>query len=295
MSQDTYRHAEALVDTTWLEAHLGDAQVRVFDGTVYLHPVEEGADAPYRVESGRADYEAGHIPGAGFLDLPGELSDPDSRLRFMAPPAEQFARVMGAHGVGDQSRVVLYSRGSMMWATRLWWMLRAFGFDGAAVLDGGFYKWAAEGRPVSTEPSSYPSVAFKARPRPELIAGKEEVLAAIGRDGTCILNALGEEQHRGDGPATYGRAGRIPASVNVPVRGLVDPETRALLPPEELRRRFADVGAMDSGRVITYCGGGIAASGDALVLTLLGHANVAVYDGSMSEWASDPALPMETG
>ncbi len=287
-----FTNPQYLVDTAWLAERLEDPDVRIFDCTVQL-----GLDPGNRasVESGRDGWEQGHVPGSGFLDLPGELSDRDTGLRFMMPPPEQFADALGRHGVGPGARVVLYDTATGSWAARVWWMLRAFGFDGAAVLDGGFYKWAAEGRPVSTEPSSYPSVAFKARPRPELIAGKEEVLAAIGRDGTCILNALGEEQHRGDGPATYGRAGRIPASVNVPVRGLVDPETRALLPPEELRRRFADVGAMDSGRVITYCGGGIAASGDALVLTLLGHANVAVYDGSMSEWASDPALPMETG
>ena len=287
-----FTNPQYLVDTAWLAERLEDPDVRIFNCTVQLR-LDPGNRAS--VESGRDGWEQGHVPGSGFLDLPGELSDRDTGLRFMMPPPEQFADALGRHGVGPGARVVLYDTATGSWAARVWWMLRAFGFDGAAVLDGGFYKWAAEGRPVSTEPSSYPSVAFKARPRPELIAGKEEVLAAIGRDGTCILNALGEEQHRGDGPATYGRAGRIPASVNVPVRGLVDPETRALLPPVELRRRFADVGAMDSGRVITYCGGGIAASGDALVLTLLGHANVAVYDGSMSEWASDPALPMETG
>lgn len=287
-----FENPQYLVDTAWLAEHPADADLRVFDCTVQLR-LAPGNRA--NVESGGEAWARGHVPGSGFLDLPGELSDRETKLRFMMPPPDQFAEAMGRHGVGPGVRVVLYDTATGSWAARVWWMLRAFGFDYAAVLDGGYHKWLSEGRPASIAPCVYPAATFVARPRPELIAGKEEVLAAIGRDGTCILNALGEEQHRGDGPATYGRAGRIPASVNVPVRGLVDPETHALLPPEELRRRFANVGAMDSGRVITYCGGGIAASGDALVLTLLGHPDVAVYDGSMSEWATDPSLPMETG
>jgi thiosulfate/3-mercaptopyruvate sulfurtransferase len=295
MSQDTYRHAEALVDTTWLEAHLGDAQVRVFDGTVYLHPVEEGADAPYRVESGRADYEAGHIPGAGFLDLPGELSDPDSRLRFMAPPAEQFARVMGAHGVGDQSRVVLYSRGSMMWATRLWWMLRAFGFDRAAVLDGGFEAWRDEGRAIETGGAAQvPPGTFTPRPRPGLFVDRQAMVAAMQDAGTVTLNALTAELHRGES-ARYGRPGRIPGSVNVAHVDLVDADSHRFVASAHARARFEAVGARPEKRILAYCGGGIAATLDAFILHQLGYGDLAVYDGSMSEWAKDQTLPMETG
>ena len=109
-------------------------------------------DAPYRVVPGRAEYDAAHIPGAVFLDIQGQISDPDTRLKFMAPSAERFADAMGALGIGDDSRVVLYSAGNIMWATRVWWMLRAFGFDRAALLDGGWEKWQAEGRPVSSAP-----------------------------------------------------------------------------------------------------------------------------------------------
>ena len=115
------------------------------------------------------------------------------------------------------------------------------------------------------------------------------------RFGSCLLNALTGKQHQGSGGAHYGRKGRIPTSVNVPARGIVDRGTNAYLPIEELRQRLAQVGATAAGRVITYCGGGIAASNDAFILTLLGHENVSVYDASMSEWAADPSLPMETG
>jgi thiosulfate/3-mercaptopyruvate sulfurtransferase len=282
---------QQLVSTDWLAEQLGDGDLRVLDCTVFLRR-EAGA---FRVEGGREEFAQGHIPGSAYADLPGELSDRDSALRFMMPPPEQFAEAMSSLGVGEGTRVVTYDRAGGMWASRVWWMLRAFGFDDAAVLDGGWKKWTAEGRAVSADAPSYPAARFVARPRPELIAGREEVLAAVGDGATCILNALSEEQHRGEGPAGYGRAGRITSSVNVPAASIVDAETNAFLPLDELRERFEAVGATGSERVITYCGGGIAASSDAFVLTLLGVDNVAVYDGSLSEWAADPALPMETG
>jgi thiosulfate/3-mercaptopyruvate sulfurtransferase len=180
-----------------------------------------------------------------------------------------------------------------MWAARIWWMLRAFGFDNAAVLNGGFRKWTLEGRPVATDDGVRPARTFTPRPRPELIADKAQVLAGVGDGATCLLNALSAEQHAGTGGADYGRPGRITGSVNVVARELVDPKTHAYLPAEELRARFAAVGALDAGTVITYCGGGIAASSDAFVLALLGKRDVALYDASLSEWANDPSLPME--
>jgi thiosulfate/3-mercaptopyruvate sulfurtransferase len=283
----------SLVTTDWLAQHLHDPGIRVLECTVYLHP----ADVPggFRVESGRAKWREGHIPGAGFADLQEDLSDRSSSLRFMMPPAAQFAEAMGRYGVGDGVRVVLYDRAVNMWAARIWWMLRAFGFDAAAVLDGGFKKWTREGRALATDDGAAPPRSFTARPRPGLIADKAGVLAALGDDRTCVLNALTAEQHRGTGGTTYGRAGRIAGTVNVPARDLVDPDTHAYLPLETLRAKFAAAGALDARRVVAYCGGGIAASSDAFVLTLLGRPDVAVYDASLSEWANDPSLPMETG
>ena len=282
---------EYLVQTDWLAEHLDDPSLRVLECTTILHPMPDGG---YRAESGRATWAAGHIPRSGFADLTGELSDSTSSLRFMMPPAEQLAAAMGKLGVGDGTRVVLYDRAVNMWAARVWWMLRAVGFDNAAILNGGWRKWTLEGRPVSTEPCRYPPAKLVARPRPQLFADKSAVLAGVGDTATCILNALTEEQHRGTGGVHYGRPGRIAGSANVAARSLVD-STHAYLPLDELRKRFADAGVLASGRVITYCGGGIAASSDAFVLAMLGHDNVAVYDASLSEWARDPSLPMETG
>ena len=288
-----FARPQHLVETAWLAEHLGDPGLRVLECTVFLQP----ADVPggVRVESGRTKWSEGHIPGAGFIDLQDELSDRTSTLRFMMPPAAQFAEAMGRAGVGPGVQVVLYDRNYTMWATRIWWMLRAFGFDDAAVLNGGFRKWSLEGRPVATDAGTRPARTFTPRPRPALMTDKTGVLGALAGSGACVLNALSEEQHRGTGGNTYGRPGRIAGSVNVAARDLVDPKTHAYLPADVLRAKFQAVGALDAKRVVTYCGGGIAASSDAFVLTLLGRDDVAIYDASMSEWANDPTLPMERG
>ncbi|MGE5595424.1 MAG: sulfurtransferase [Hyphomicrobiales bacterium] len=293
-----FERPQFLVSTEQLEHRLGEEKLRILDCTVFLRPPagDSGAErARWVAESGRADYEKGHISGAVFADLVGELSDPDAPLPFTMPSADRFAAAMSKLGVGEGTRVVCYDANLSMWATRVWWMLRAFGFDSAAVLDGGWKKWSTEGRPVTTDLPTYLPGNFVARPRPQLIASKADVLAAVGDGATCVVNALTPEQHRGEGPNVYGRPGRIAGSVNVSARDIVDRETGAFLPAEELRKRFEGAGARQAERVITYCGGGIAATSDAFVLTLLGHDNVSVYDGSLSEWAADESLPMETG
>jgi thiosulfate/3-mercaptopyruvate sulfurtransferase len=236
-------HPDALVQTDWLAAHLGDPDLRIFECTTYLRAAAPGEAVAYHPEAGRAEYETGHIPGAGFLDLPGELSRQDAPVHFMMLPAAQFAAVMGRHGIGDDTRVVLYSRDRIMWATRAWWMLHAMGFDRAAVLDGGFEKWLAEGRPVSTAPAAYPPATFTPRPRPELFVDKRAVRNAIEDPGVCLVNTLSEPDFRGGEPSRYGRPGRIPNSVNLPWPELTEPETNVLIPLEEAAQRIEGLGA----------------------------------------------------
>src|SRR5271165_223192 len=285
-------HPEFLVETDALEQRLDDPELRILDCTTHLIPDPK---ITYQVVPGRADFEKGHIPGAQFVDLQGDLSDNTHRYRFMLPSAAAFAAAMSGFGVGEGTRVVLYSTANPWWAMRVWWMLRVFGFDDAAVLNGGWQKWSREGRPVETG-SAKPRLPgnFVVREQRPLMVGKEEVLKAIGDAGACTINALIPEQHAGTGGNTYGRPGRIKGSVNLPAAHLIDPKTNEFLPPAELRKRFEAIGAFDK-RVITYCGGGIAASADALALVLLGHPEVKLYDASLSEWATDPGLPMETG
>ena len=287
-----FTHPEFLIDTDALERQLGDPNLRVFDCTTILIPDPK---TTYQAVPARADFEKGHIPGAQFIDLQADLSDKNHRLRFMLPSAEDFAAAMSRFGVGEGTRVVLYSTTTPQWATRVWWLLRVFGFDKAAVLDGGWQKWSREGRPVETGAARpRPPGHFIVREQRPLMVGKEAVLQGIGDGAVCTLNALAPEQHAGTGGNTYGRPGRIKGSVNLPAAHLIDPATSAFLPAAELRRRFEGAGAF--GReVITYCGGGIAASADAFALVMLGHPDVKLYDASMSEWATDPTLPMETG
>jgi thiosulfate/3-mercaptopyruvate sulfurtransferase len=279
-----------LAETGALAGELGDPSLRVFDCTVILEVGSRGLT----ITSGRAAWSEAHIPGAGFLDLLDELSDQTSQYRFMVPPAEQFEEVMASHGVRDDTRIVLYDSRDSAWAARVWWMLRAYGFDNAAVLNGGWKKWTLEGRPAESGPTTYPRGDFTARLRPGVFVDRDAVLRATGDSGACIVNGLSGEQHRGTGPTVPGgRPGHIPGSVNVPAQGLVDPITQAYLPEDELRALVEGSGARGADAFITYCGGGIAASGVAFALRLLGHENVSIYDASLEEWATDPSLPIE--
>ena len=290
------RDRDALISTDDLAARLGQPGLRVYDCTTYLEPPDPGSDDPYKTVAGWKTFVAGHIPGADFLDLQGELSATDTRLKFTMPSAEHLASAFGRHGLGDGSRVVLYSIGSMMWATRVWWMLRALGFDTAAVLDGGFDRWEAEGRAIEPgDPKGYPPATFTPRPRPGRFVDKTAVRAAIGDPRTVTVNALGPQFHRGLEPSRYGRPGRVPGSVNVPAASLVDPATKRFVSPADALARFAEAGVGKGQRVIAYCGGGISATIDLFLLHQLGFDDLTLYDGSMGEWARDQSLPIETG
>ena len=282
------------MSTAQLAAILGTPDVRVYDCTTHLEPPQPGSGQPYTVVSGRRTFEEAHVPGADFLDLQAEFSDTTTRLRFMMPPAAQLEAAFGRHGLGDGTRVVLYSIGSMMWATRFWWMLRSLGFE-AAVLDGGLDAWKAETRPLESGPAhGYPPATFRARPRPGFFVDKQTVLAATKDPGTVVVNALAPQSHRGL-ENRYGRPGRVPGSVNVFWSTLVDPGTKTFKPLDEARAAFAAQGITGDKPVVAYCGGGISATVDLFVLHQLGHDRLTLYDGSMGEWATDPTLPIETG
>ncbi|NND42050.1 MAG: sulfurtransferase [Silicimonas sp.] len=276
---------DTLVSTDWLSRHLDDPELVVLDCTVETDVSEAGL----RNSSGYDTYLQGHIPGAGFADLKGGLSDPANPVEFTPPSPEDFCAAMGRLGVGDSSRVVLYDRSYSAWAARVWWMLRWVGFDRAAILDGGFGAWSAEGRAVSTDAPQHPMRYLKPHPRPRLIADRDEVLAAIDDPKVNIIDTLMPEMYRGE-TAMYGRPGHIPTAINISGPGLLD-ETGHLKPKADLDAMHA-LGPDE--RAITYCGGGILASLNAFVMTRLGYKDVAVYTASLQEWAEDPSLPMTT-
>jgi thiosulfate/3-mercaptopyruvate sulfurtransferase len=197
---------------------------------------------------------------------------------------------MGRLGVADESRVVLYDTSISAWAARVWWMLRWVGFDRAAVLDGGIGAWRAAGLPISDEKFAGPAGTLTPRPRPDLIADRDEVLAATDDPAVTIVDTLGADHFRGES-AMYARPGHIPNAINVPCFELLD-ESRRLVATESVADRH---GGDPDQRMITYCGGGIAASLNAFALSRAGFADVAVYTASLQEWAADPSLPLVTG
>jgi thiosulfate/3-mercaptopyruvate sulfurtransferase len=277
---------QPLVDTAWL-AREGGAGLRIVDVRWYLDPARKGREA----------FRAGHIPGAVFVDVDDDLSAPGGGRglpsgRHPWPAAEQVARVMGALGIGPGVRVVAYDDASGGVAARLWYVLRAYGHDDVAVLDGGFGKWQAEGRPVSRDVSVAAPVEFVARLRPGALVSKTELIAA--HRTRLILDARVPERYRGEVEPIDPRAGHIPGARNAPwTQNLTAPPVPVFLPPPVLRRHYESLGAAREKPVV-YCGSGVNACHDILALQIAGLEG-ALYAGSWSEWSADPALRAVTG
>jgi thiosulfate/3-mercaptopyruvate sulfurtransferase len=280
-----------LVSTDWLAEHLDDPDLRVLDATAHLVGPESGSGG-WSLRPGLDAYLDAHIPGAAFADILDDLSEPDGGV-ISKPSAARFAAAAGRLGIAPNSRVVVYAP-EVHWATRVWWLLRANGFDSVAVLDGGFRKWTAEGRPTATGVEGYPETEFAAEPRPRFFAELDEVKRVVGAgSGACLINALSPQDYRGE-TDNFARPGHIPGSLNMPMDALLNQADGTFKPVGELRKIFADV-LSRPGRKVTYCGVGVAATSDALALTLLGESDVALYDGSLQEWTGNPDLPLEVG
>ncbi len=277
---------DPLVDAEWVLENLSDPSLRILECSVDLKP---GSTNPSSMLQHWTD---GHVPNSDYVDLTKDLSDPQSDLRFTMPTASRFSQAMESVGVGEGTRVVLYDRRFTMWATRVWWMLKAFGFDDCAVLDGGWKSWKSAGFPVDVGSApSRPKSKFVTAPRPGLITDLTRMQEAL-ENGTCVINALSPGNHDGS-EAHYGRPGHLPGASNVYALHLLDRDTQCYLPVDQLKALFEEV-ASDDQPVVTYCGGGIAATSDAFVLkALLGYDDVSVYDGSLSEWLLDPNRPLE--
>ena len=300
---------EPLVSTAWLAAHLADPALRLID-VRWRSRYENGRGVS---SDDREGYRAGHIPGAAFVGMIAELSDPDHPVPDMLAPPERFAAAMSRLGVDERSLVVAYDdMGFPLGSARLWWALSHYGHPRVRVLDGGLRQWMREGRPLSVEEPRIPPARFVARPRPGWLAGKADVVAALGSDYTLLVDCLTPELFRGSGDRhLWGqRPGHIPGAVNVPYLANVDPtlatataaEREALLasgrdfsfaPTAALEELYRKAGVAPGRRVITYCGRGYAGACGLLALRLLGHREASLYDGSWSEWSADPALPVE--
>jgi thiosulfate/3-mercaptopyruvate sulfurtransferase len=280
-----YARPEALVSTEWLAERLGAPDVRIVDGSWYL---------PAMKRDPKAEFLAGHIPGAVYFDID-EIADTDSPLPHMLPSPEKFAARVKKLGLGDGNRIVVYDGLGLFSAARVWWMFRVYGHEDVAVLDGGLRKWKAEGRPLESGPPAPRERHFTARVNSLLVRELDDVKRNIETKREQVIDARSPGRFFGRDPEPRQglRGGHIPGSKNVPYGEMTDPATGTLLPAAALEAKFRAAGVDPAKPIVASCGSGVSACALALGLHLIGARQVAVYDGSWSEWGARSDTPIE--
>ncbi|MFC4223057.1 sulfurtransferase [Lysinibacter cavernae] len=279
-----------IVSAQWVYDHLGSEDIILVDASAFLVDTPDGK---YAYVSGDEEFMVGgHLPGAVFADLINEFSDPSTGVPFSKPDVQRFADAAGAIGADNEKTIIVYDSSFGHFAARLWWLFRAFGYDRVVVLDGGLKAWNANEFPLEYGHVEPDPCSFTADERPELWVDKAFVEGIVaGTEQASLVCGLPPKEFTGAVNPRV-RGGHIPGSVSAPVVRLLDKATNTFLGREALADRLGEATTAD--RVVVYCGAGIAAAADALALTLIGHKNVALYDGSLIEWAADPGAPLVT-
>lgn len=277
---------DALVTTDWLERELGASDLRIVDATKFMSGTDRDA---------RAEYEAGHIPGAVFMDLT-ELVDASNPIENMAPSAEKFASRMQSLGLGDGSRIVLYDDSPLKSAARAWWLLKLFGAHDVALLDGGLAKWKAEGRALEMGKQSLRHRHFTVWRDAKAVRNKEQMAANVNSGDEQVVDARPAARFTGEerDPRPNIAPGHIPGSKSLPFTELLNADG-TWKQGDDLQAVFDAAGVDFDKPLVASCGSGMTASAIAFAAHLLGKDDVAVYDGSWTEWGADPATPKATG
>lgn len=279
-----------LVEPEWLAARLDEPFLRVVDIRGTIRPPE--APKPHYAAAHEA-YARAHLPGAVFVDWLCDIVDPDAAVPLAVAPPERIAALMGRLGIGDAHTVVVYDdHGSL--AARLWWVLRYYGHPDVRLLNGGWSRWVAEGRPVTAAVPRHPPATFTPRAQPGWRAAADEVRRRLGAPGLVLVDCRSPAEFRGE--VTRGqRPGRIPGAVNVPAARLLEGPYRTWRSEAELARLFEAAGVTHDAQVITYCNAGVAAAAGLFALRLLGHPAARNFAGSWYEWERDPENPVAAG
>ncbi|MBI4573275.1 MAG: sulfurtransferase [candidate division NC10 bacterium] len=283
------RRAEFLVETAWLAAHLADPAIRIVDMRGAIRPVQ--APKPWYLES-REQYAEAHIPGAVYIGWLTDIVEPDAPVKMTVASPGRFAALVGRLGIGDEHLVVAYDDDGNHVAARLWWILNYYGHPTVRLLDGGYPKWVAEGRPVTAEVPRYGVATFTPRMQAEWLATCDEVRRGIGDPRVRLVDCRGPRDFRGE-VGRGERKGRIPGAVNVPITRLWEGPHKTWKSEAELSAVHAAAGVTPDTRVITYCNAGVSASVGLLALKLLGYPSAANYAGSWYDWERDPQNPSE--